>query len=98
MSGLFRRLSSRRSEGPEGNEPQVAAQPGGTDAPAPTPAEPGGQESLLKDPAAPFLLPEAVHGQPARSQPPRPAVFVAPPVSPAPQGLGPAGPDPLPVA
>src|SRR3954470_21352408 len=98
MSGLFRRLSSRRSEGPEGNEPQVAAQPGATDAPAPTPAEPGGQESLLKDPATPIVPPEAVHEQAAPSQPPPAAGYVAPPVYPAPQGFGPAPPDPLPVA
>src|SRR3954468_6478893 len=98
MSGLFRRLSSRRSEGPEGNEPQVAAQPGATDAPAPTTAEPGGQEALLKDPATPIVPPEAVHEQPAPFQAPRPAGYVAPPVYPAPQGFGPAAPDPLPVA
>jgi hypothetical protein len=53
MSGLFRRLSSRRSEGPESNEPQTAAEPGATDAPANTPAEPEGHKSLLTDPAAP---------------------------------------------
>src|SRR5215203_4429254 len=52
MSGLFRRLSSRRSAGPEGNEPHTAAEPGATDAPATTPAEPGGHRSLLADPAA----------------------------------------------
>ena len=52
MSGLFRRLSSRRSAGPEGDEPQTAAQPGAADAPATTPAEPGGHQSLLTDPAA----------------------------------------------
>ena len=53
MSGLFRRLSSRRSAGPEGNEPPEAAEPGATDAPAKTPAEPEGHRSLLTDPAAP---------------------------------------------
>src|SRR4051812_2091359 len=52
MSGLFRRLSSRRSAGPEGEEPQAAAEPGATDAPAPTPADQSGHRSLLADPAA----------------------------------------------
>src|SRR4051794_4229644 len=51
MSGLFRRLSSRRSAGPEGNEPPTAAEPGATDAPAHTPDETGGRQSLLQDPA-----------------------------------------------
>jgi hypothetical protein len=53
MSGLFRRLSSRRSEGPESTKPPTAAEPGATDAPASTPAEPEGRKSLLTDPAAP---------------------------------------------
>lgn len=57
MSGLFRRLSSRRSDGPEGNEPREAAQPGAADAPATTPAEPGGRRSLLTGPAAPTGVP-----------------------------------------
>jgi hypothetical protein len=48
MSGLFRRKSSRRSEGPESTQ----AEPGPADAPANAPAEPGGHESLLVDPAA----------------------------------------------
>ena len=52
MSGLFRRLSSRRSEGPEGSEPQTAAEPGAADAPASTPADERGHRSLLTDPAA----------------------------------------------
>ena len=30
MSGLFKRLSSRRSGGPEGTEPPAAAEPGTT--------------------------------------------------------------------
>src|SRR5688572_19252130 len=51
MSGLFRRLSSRRSAGPEGDEPQTAAQPGAADAATSSPAEPGGHRSLLTDPA-----------------------------------------------
>src|SRR3954470_21364728 len=97
MSGLFRRLSSRRSAGPEGNEPQVAAQPGATDAPAQTPADPGGHESLLKDPATPVVPPEAVHEQPAPFQAPAPAGYVAPRVYPAPQGFGPPPPGPMPV-
>src|SRR4051794_40529207 len=52
MSGLFRRLSSRRSAGLEGNEPHTAAEPGATDAPADTPADQSGHRSLLTDPAA----------------------------------------------
>src|SRR4051794_27951625 len=56
MSGLFRRLSSRRSEGPEGTEPLPAADPGTTDAPAPTPADSSGRQSLLTDPAAPTQI------------------------------------------
>jgi hypothetical protein len=53
MSGLFKRLSSRRSAGPEGTEPPTAAEPGTTDAPATTPAEPEGRQPLFTDPAAP---------------------------------------------
>jgi hypothetical protein len=53
MSGLFRRLSSRRSGGLEGTEPPEAAAPGTEDAPTNAPAEPGGRRSLLSDPAAP---------------------------------------------
>ncbi|HEY6891929.1 MAG TPA: hypothetical protein VI300_29275, partial [Solirubrobacter sp.] len=52
MSGLFKRLSSRRSGGPEGTEPPTAAEPGTTDAPATTPAEPEGHRPLFSDPAA----------------------------------------------
>jgi hypothetical protein len=52
MSGLFRRLSSRRSDGPEGAEPPAQAEQGAADAPANAPAEPGGHHSLLVDPAA----------------------------------------------
>ena len=52
MSGLFRRLSSRRSAGPEGTEPHTAAEPGTADAPATTPADESGHRSLLTDPAA----------------------------------------------
>src|SRR4051812_15667759 len=57
MSGLFRRLSSRRSEGPETETPPTAADPGATDATAPIE---GGHQSLLADPAAvpPRLEPE----------------------------------------
>ena len=53
MSGLFKRLSSRRSAGPEGTEPPTAAEHGTADAPATPPAEPSGHQSLLTDPAAP---------------------------------------------
>ena len=52
MSGLFKRLSSRRSAGPEGTEPPTAAEPGTADVPTNTPAEPEGHRSLLTDPAA----------------------------------------------
>jgi hypothetical protein len=52
MSGLFRRLSSRRSNGPEGEQPPAQAETGAADAPANVPAEPGGHRSLLVDPAA----------------------------------------------
>ncbi len=65
MSGLFRRLSSRRSAGPEGEEPQTAAQPGAADAPATTPAEPEGHRSLLADPAAETRDQPAAGEQPA---------------------------------
>lgn len=54
MSGLFRRLSSRRAEGPEGTEPQTAAEPGTTDAPASHPAEEQGHQSL-HDPATGYV-------------------------------------------
>jgi hypothetical protein len=50
MSGLKRRLSRRRSAGPEGSEPTAAA-PGSADAPAQTPADPDAPTSLLSDPA-----------------------------------------------
>src|ERR1700754_4567012 len=49
MSGLFRRLSSRRSAGPEAETPPAAADPGATGATAPIE---GGHQSLLADPAA----------------------------------------------
>src|SRR3954470_3305763 len=52
MSGLFRRLSSRRSAGPEGAEPAAQAEPGAADTPTDAPAEAGGHRSLLNDPAA----------------------------------------------
>jgi hypothetical protein len=52
MSGLFKRLSSRRSGGPEGTEPPTAAEPGTSDAPISTPAEPEGRRPLFTDPAA----------------------------------------------
>ncbi len=97
MSGLFRRKSSRRSEGSEGSEPQ----PGAADAPAQTPAEPGGHESLLRDPAAPaedttrvierrdprrpLRLRAPVYAQPQ----PAGGAFTPPPVYPAPQAYAP---------
>ena len=55
MSGLFRRLSGRRSAGPEGDEPQTAAEPGAADASAHTPAEERGHQSLLTDPATGYV-------------------------------------------
>src|SRR4051794_33371561 len=100
MSGLFRRLSSRRSDGSEGHEPP----PGAADAPAPTPAEPGGHESLLRDPAAPAedatrVIPEPPAPIPEPAYvPPQPAAgnaFTAPPVYPAPHAYVP---EPVPVA
>jgi hypothetical protein len=60
MSGLKRRLTRRRSAGPEGSEPTAAAPGPGT-----TPNQPPAEEaptSLLSDPAA----------QPAQVQPPAP--------------------------
>jgi len=51
MSGLFKRLSTRRSAGPEGTDPPQAAEPGTADVPTSTP-EPEGHKSLLTDPAA----------------------------------------------
>src|SRR5689334_13654881 len=48
MSGLFRRLSSRRSAGPDESPP--AAEPGAADAPGQSPADSGGHQSLLRDP------------------------------------------------
>ena len=63
MSGLFRRLSSRRSDDPGHEEPQTAAQPGAADAPASIPADPSGPTSLLSDPAAP--TPAIPGGEPA---------------------------------
>src|SRR3954463_14488644 len=63
MSGLFRRLSSRRSAGPDGLEPPAQAEPGTADAPTTAPTEPGGHESLLTDPAA--ATPEASQPEPA---------------------------------
>jgi hypothetical protein len=56
MSGLFRRLSSRRTAGPDGVEPAAQAEPGTANAPTDAPAEPGGHESLLTDPAAPTRI------------------------------------------
>src|SRR3954454_22301738 len=106
MSGLFRRLSSRRSAGPEANEPHTAAEPGTTDAPAQTPSEESGHRSLLTDPAAEYgpqgdpatdatrILP----GDPLTAHEQRPAATSGDPLT-APQGQAaaahaPAG-DPL---
>ncbi len=60
MSGLKRRLSRRRSAGPEGTEPPTAAAPGLEDAAPQTPVETEGHTSLLSDPAAatPAVQPE----------------------------------------
>ena len=65
MSGLFRRLSSRRSAGPEGEQPQTAAEPGTSDAPATAPAETEGHRSLLSDPAAETRVQPAAEQEPA---------------------------------
>jgi hypothetical protein len=94
MSGLFRRLSSRRSGGPEGDQPLPAAEPGATDTPTSAPAEAGGQPSLLNDPAAPTrVIPEAA---PPAADPPKrradtpAAIAPHPAVAPAPYGPQPA--------
>ena len=52
MSGLFRRLSSRRSEGPEGTRPQRRPSPEPRTRPPRTPPKRSGHRSLLTDPAA----------------------------------------------
>src|SRR3954469_9334251 len=89
MSGLFRRLSIRRSEGPDGVEPAAQAEPGTADAPTTAPTEPGGHESLLADPAAqtrpqPEPAPVVVH--PLVEAPPEAPPL---PVSDLPAGLDP---------
>jgi hypothetical protein len=100
MSGLKRRLSRRRSAGPEGTEPPIAATPGPEDAPTPTPAEPEGRPSLLADPAAETnalplpLAPErpgiAAPGEPYGATPPaQPAGEPVVPVADLPAGLDP---------
>ena len=76
MSGLFRRLSSRRSGGPEGEEPQHAAEPGATDAPAQPSAESGGHDSLLTDPAA-----DVTRVIPDPAQPPTEAIRASDPAA-----------------
>src|SRR3954451_12923319 len=92
MSGLERRLTRRRSAGPEGSEPTAAAPGPGT-----TPNQPPAEEaptSLLADPAAqtpvqpaPFSAGQPVPGAPYShadpSQPP------APPIADLPPGLDP---------
>src|SRR3954465_13536588 len=92
MSGLKRRLTRRRSAGPEGSEPTAAAPGPGT-----TPNQPPAEEaptSLLADPAAqtpvqpaPFSAGQPVPGAPYShadpSQPP------APPIADLPPGLDP---------
>src|SRR4051794_17821123 len=84
MSGLFKRLSSRRSAGPEGSEPQQATEHGAAD--ATTPAERAGHQSLLTDPAAPTRVlreGELTSGDPL-AEPGRPPVdpLAAPAVDP----------------
>src|SRR4051794_13110131 len=56
MSGLFKRLSSRRSAGPESSEPQQADERGASDVSASNPAEPEVRPSLLTDPADPMRV------------------------------------------
>src|SRR4051794_41879722 len=98
MSGLFKRLSSRRSAGPESSEPQQANEPGAANAPASHPAEPEVRPSLLTDPAAPTRVlrgdeqPTGLSsGDPLAARPaePEPEVGPAPIVDP-----GPATPEP----
>ena len=95
MSGLFKRLTGRRSAGPEGSEPPTAAEHGTGDAPATPPAQPGGHRSLLTDPAAPTRVlregeqPAADHTSFGRPAPAQPAEGSAPVGEPAPaQGAG----------
>jgi hypothetical protein len=108
MSGLFKRLSSRRSAGLEGSEPKQATEPGAADEPASTPAEPEVRPSLLTDPAAPTrVLREGeqptrmTSGDPLASRPaesgepePTPRPAAVDPNTPAPFGPHPAGAQP----
>src|SRR5215218_1135935 len=94
MSGLFKRLSSRRSAGPESSEPQQANEPGAANAPANNPAEPEVRPSLLTDPAAPTRVlhegeqptgltsGDPLAPRPAEPAPAEPAVGPAPLVDP----------------
>ena len=61
MSGLFKRLSGRRSAGPEGSEPPTAAEHGTADAPATPPAEP-------ERPSVPAHGPGRSDARPARGR------------------------------
>jgi hypothetical protein len=102
MSGLFKRLSSRRSAGPEGSEPQQA-EPGTADVPASTPVEPAGHQSLLTDPAAPTRVlreGDLSSGDPLAARPvPAEEPHAHPdPYAPAPFGPAPAGAEPAPIA
>src|SRR5918997_1912195 len=81
MSGLFRKLSGRRSGGPEGTEPQQ----GTTDATGTPSAEDSGHVSLLKDPAAEtrVMRPDETPHRPLTSEPPPDyTVFEPPPDAP----------------
>src|SRR3954465_7405389 len=104
MSGLFKRLSSRRSAGPESSEPQQADEPGAANVPASHPAEPEVRPSLLTDPAAPTRIlreeeqPSSVtSGDPLAGRPaePEPAVGPARLVDPGTAAVDPNAPAPF---
>ncbi len=89
MSGLKRRLTRRRSAGPEGSEPTAAA-PGPGTTPNQPPAEPEAPTSLLADPAS---------ERPAQLQPAYQPFSAGQPVPGAPYShADPAQPSPLPGA
>src|SRR4051794_39608375 len=102
MSGLFKRLSSRRSAGPESSEPQQADEPGAANVPASHPAEPEVRPSLLTDPAAPTRIlredeqsSSVTSGDPLAARPAEPAVGPARLVDPGPAAVDPNAPAPF---
>src|SRR3954451_10190625 len=104
MSGLFKRLSSRWSAGPELSEPQQADGPGAANVPASPPAEPDVRPSLLTDPAAPTRIlredeqPSSVtSGDPLAARPaePEPTGGPARALDPRPAAVDPNAPAPF---